>query len=238
MERRVRENEEGVLQRGSHRPAVRCMAEAHHSANYDQAFPCRHSSTGNGKSLFSHTPMEAMGHGAMQMRCLYTHIHSYTDTHKHQQVCNVINTTCTHCAYSHTLILVYRAKNTHNHHSHHSSHVAMLLYIPPNTNINLYLSPSLLNVQRYTHIHTQMNTDSRDHTHACRQRKSYTSILRFSFSPRTHQNIMWIPSIKFAPTEPSYLYLLQNTDLKGSVGVFNHKSEEIYIQRQLQIAKR
>lgn len=109
-----REKEEGVLQRGSHRPAVRCMAEAHHSANYDQAFPCRHSSTGNGKSLFSHTPMEAMGHGAMQMRCLYTH------THTHKQVCNIINTTCTHCAYSHTYILVYRGKNTDNHHSHHS----------------------------------------------------------------------------------------------------------------------
>lgn len=95
------ERKRGVLQRGSHRPAVRCMAEAHHSANYDQAFPCRHSSAGNGKSLFSHTPMEAMGHGAMQMRCLYTRMHSYTDrhTHKHKQVCSVINT---HCAYSHT----------------------------------------------------------------------------------------------------------------------------------------
>lgn len=53
-------------------------AEAHHSANYDQAFPCRHSSTGNGKSLFSHTPMEAMGHGAMQMRCVYTHARAHT----------------------------------------------------------------------------------------------------------------------------------------------------------------
>lgn len=79
------ERKRGVLQRGSHRPAVWCMAEAHHSANYDQAFPCRHSSAGNGKSLFSHTPMEVMGHGAMQMRCVYTHVHSYTDTYTQTQ---------------------------------------------------------------------------------------------------------------------------------------------------------
>lgn len=200
------------------------------------------------ESLCSHTPQWKQW-GMVPCRwdvCTHTYTHIQTHTHKHKQVCNVINTTCTHCAYSHTLILVYRAKNTHNRHSHHSSHVASHLYIPPNTNINLYLSPSLLIVQCYTHIHTQMSTDSRDHTHTCRhthtqtstQRKYYTSILRFSFSPRTHQNIMWILSIKFAPTEPSYLYLLQNLFLKGSIGVFNHKSEEIYIQRQLRIAKR
>lgn len=40
--------------------ATACYA-AHHSANYDQASPCRHGKAGNGKSLFSHTPVEAMG---------------------------------------------------------------------------------------------------------------------------------------------------------------------------------
>lgn len=46
---------------GSHGPAAQRTAEAHHSANYDQASPCRHGNAGNGKSLFSHTPMEVMG---------------------------------------------------------------------------------------------------------------------------------------------------------------------------------
>lgn len=36
-------------------------AEAHHSANYDQASPCRHGNAGDGKSLFSHTLMEVTG---------------------------------------------------------------------------------------------------------------------------------------------------------------------------------
>lgn len=87
MEKEVRE--ERVLQGGSHGPAARCTAKTHHSANYDQAFPCRHSSAGNGKSLFSHTPIEAMGHGAMQMRSVYKHVHKHTNTGK---ACSLINT--------------------------------------------------------------------------------------------------------------------------------------------------
>lgn len=73
-----KKRKEEVLQRSSHRPAAWCMAKTHHSANYDQAFPRRLRSAGNGKSLFSHTPMEAMGHGATQMRRVYKHTHAYT----------------------------------------------------------------------------------------------------------------------------------------------------------------
>lgn len=49
------------MQSDSHGPATQCTAEAHHSANYDQASPCRHGKAANGKSLFSHTRVEAMG---------------------------------------------------------------------------------------------------------------------------------------------------------------------------------
>ena len=128
------EGKRGVLQRGSHRPAVRCMAEAHHSANYDQAFPCRHSSAGNGKSLFSHTPMEAMGHGAMQMRCVYTRtlIYRHTHTHTNTSKCAASLTLHAHTALTPTRTFLY-TEHTHNHHSHHTRllmHVASRLYIP------------------------------------------------------------------------------------------------------------
>lgn len=46
---------------GSRGPAAQRTAEAHHSANYDQASPCRHGNAGKGKSLFSHAPMKVMG---------------------------------------------------------------------------------------------------------------------------------------------------------------------------------
>lgn len=55
VEKMERERRGGV-QSGSRRPAARRTAEAHHSANYDQAFPRRHGSAGDGESLFSHNP--------------------------------------------------------------------------------------------------------------------------------------------------------------------------------------
>lgn len=149
----------GVLQRGSHRPAARCMAEAHHSANYDQAFPCRHSSAGNGKSLFSHTPMEAMGHGAMQMRCLYIRIHSHTDTHTHTNTskCAVLLTSHEHTGLTPTHTFLYTERRTHT---------------------QTPFTPQFA-LHACSHIHTGANA----------RRKSDTNIIRFSFSPRVHLNI-------------------------------------------------
>lgn len=141
---------------------MRCMAEAHHSANYDQAFPCRHSGARNGKSLFSHTPMEAMGHGAMQMRCVYTHVHKYTDAHTHTNTSKHAASLTLHARTvltpTHTLWCTELRKhtNTHNHHLHYTSllmHVASHLYIPTHTNTHLSLSPSLIIMLCHTHTH-------------------------------------------------------------------------------------
>lgn len=144
-----------LLQRGSHRPAVQCMAEAHHSANYDQAFPRRHSSAGNGKSLFSHTPMEAMGHGAMQMRCLYTHTleHRHTNTSEcaalltlHARSVLTPTQKVDSCIQSQEHTKTH--KRTHNQQSHSSipfMHVASHLY--GFSHIHFYLSPSLMMMQ-------------------------------------------------------------------------------------------
>lgn len=69
-------------------------------------------------------------------------------------------------------------------------HVASHLYIPPS--------------HKHTpHDHAVPHKKAHTQTHT-----AYTRKQTVSESQRTHRNIMMIPSIKFAPTEPSYPSLL------------------------------
>lgn len=199
MEKEVRE--ERVLQSGSHGPAVWCMAETHHSANYDQAFPCRHSSAGNGKSLFSHTPIEAMGHGAMQMRSVYKHVHRHTNT---GNACGLINTQRRAHSYTH---------ESRQHKRTQSPFACLLMYVVSRLRIP---------------AHKQLPTPPTAHDPAAPQKHLHTGnrtkkyIISLNISPRMHLNITMILSIKFTPTEPRYPSLLWNTILfQETSGVFN-----------------
>ncbi len=99
--------------------------------------------------------------------CVHTHAprtQKNTHTHKHKQVCSLINTTCTHCAYSYTYILAHGAWNTHTHNQHLGKRFSLNvccrpLHIPPHINTHLYLSPSLIIVQCHTHAHRHTHTN-------------------------------------------------------------------------------
>ena len=168
------------------------MAETHHSANYDQAFPCRRSSAGNGKSLFSHTPMEAMGHGAMQMRCVYKHVYTYTDAHTN--TCKQVSSLTLHARAVLTPTLVW-VKNT-------NTLPPFTPHFPLDAGCQPFVHSLAHKCRPLTLIHNQAAPHKHIHTH------KHINIIRVSVSPRMHWNVIMILSIKFAPTEPSYPSLL------------------------------
>lgn len=98
------------------------------------------------ESLCSHTPQwKRWGMAPCRWdMCTHTYTCIQTHTHKQQRTCGLINTTCTHCAYSHTYTLVYRAPSTHK-------HTHMLSLFTPHFSLNACCQPS-------SHKHTPFSS--------------------------------------------------------------------------------